>query len=195
MTRTEEIKQAALDLFAEKGYDATSIQDITAAVTIKKATFYSHFPSKDELFLLIMEEQATQIIEKTEAAIKNTKATDLNGLLFEVFDAQVRMNFNRTHLLFWKRAILTQTDNNKEMQAKLGGIMERVNGVITSSICGALKKKCGDINSKHVPDCMFMFMVFLQGYLDWLLITNKPDESHVKHAWERFWKGMQEFCR
>lgn len=193
MTRAEEIKQAALVLFAEKGYDATSIQHITASVRVKKATFYSHFQSKNELFLQLLKEQEKQIIEITEAALKKTKATDMKGLLFDVFDAYVRVNFSRKRLLFWKRAVMTQLSDDKELQAELGGVLESVNGFIASSLRGALKRICGDISDKCQSECMFMYFVFLQGYLDWLLITNKPDADHVKYAWESFWNGMQKF--
>lgn len=41
--------QAALGLFAEKGYAGTSVRDIAAAIHVKPATLYSHFPSKSHI--------------------------------------------------------------------------------------------------------------------------------------------------
>ncbi|MBV7272399.1 TetR/AcrR family transcriptional regulator [Clostridium sp. PL3] len=55
MTITE-IKKAALSNFTEKGYDGTSLSDIAQKVGIKKQSIYSHFKSKDELFLTVMHE-------------------------------------------------------------------------------------------------------------------------------------------
>ncbi|MCC9296207.1 TetR/AcrR family transcriptional regulator [Clostridium sp. MT-14] len=55
MTITE-IKKAALLNFTEKGYDGASLSDIAQEVGIKKQSIYSHFKSKDELFLTVMEE-------------------------------------------------------------------------------------------------------------------------------------------
>lgn len=49
MTTKERIFEVALDLFAQKGYDAVSMREIAEAVGIKKASLYSHFSSKDEL--------------------------------------------------------------------------------------------------------------------------------------------------
>lgn len=191
MTRTEEIMQAALNLFAEKGYDATSIQHITSAVNIKKATFYSHFLSKKELFVRIMEEQAKLIVDRTQETLDNSKATDLKGLLFDVFDSHIRGNFNRTHLLFWKRMLLNQGGDDTYLQDEINVIMYRVNDFMMSSISAAVKKVCGDISQKNRSCCMLMFLVFLQGYLDWIIITRKPDSDHIKHAWECFWTGLQ----
>jgi AcrR family transcriptional regulator len=46
---------AALELFAEQGYGATSIPDICARAGLTKGAFYSNFASKDALFLALMD--------------------------------------------------------------------------------------------------------------------------------------------
>lgn len=51
-----QIKKAALSTFTEKGYDGASLSDIAKEVGIKKQSIYSHFKSKDELFLTVMHE-------------------------------------------------------------------------------------------------------------------------------------------
>ncbi len=48
-TTKERIFEVALDLFAQKGFDAVSMREIAEAVGIKKASLYSHFSSKDAL--------------------------------------------------------------------------------------------------------------------------------------------------
>jgi AcrR family transcriptional regulator len=49
MTTKERIFEVALDLFAQRGFDAVSMREIAEAVGIKKASLYSHFASKDDL--------------------------------------------------------------------------------------------------------------------------------------------------
>ena len=39
-----------MKLFAEKGYENTSIEEITATVGVAKGTLYYHFASKEEIF-------------------------------------------------------------------------------------------------------------------------------------------------
>ena len=51
-----QIKKAALLNFAEKGYNGASLSDIAEEVGIKKQSIYSHFKSKDELFITVMNE-------------------------------------------------------------------------------------------------------------------------------------------
>jgi AcrR family transcriptional regulator len=45
------ILDAAGELFAERGYDATSVADICARVGVTKGAFYHHFESKQSVFL------------------------------------------------------------------------------------------------------------------------------------------------
>lgn len=54
-TTKERIFEAAIDLFAQNGFDATSMREIAEAVGIKKASMYSHFKSKDEILKKIVE--------------------------------------------------------------------------------------------------------------------------------------------
>lgn len=47
---------AAVDLFAERGIDTTSMDAIAAASGVSKATIYKHWPDKDALALEVMAE-------------------------------------------------------------------------------------------------------------------------------------------
>ena len=47
--RAEELRDAALSLFAEKGFDATRTEEIAARAGISKGTLYLYFPSKEKL--------------------------------------------------------------------------------------------------------------------------------------------------
>ena len=57
MNKTKrKIFETSLRLFAEKGYEATSIEEITANVGVAKGTLYYHFSSKEEIFEFLIEE-------------------------------------------------------------------------------------------------------------------------------------------
>lgn len=51
----EEILEAALDLFAVNGYEATSISQLADAVGIRKASLYSHFAGKQDILDTVVE--------------------------------------------------------------------------------------------------------------------------------------------
>ena len=50
----QEILRASARLFRERGYDATSMNDIAAALKLSKGGLYHHFRSKDEILFHIM---------------------------------------------------------------------------------------------------------------------------------------------
>ena len=76
--------ETSMKLFAEKGYDATSIEEITANVGVAKGTLYYHFSSKEEIFQFLIEEGVKLLknsveikTEKLESSIDKIKAVVL----------------------------------------------------------------------------------------------------------------------
>lgn len=51
----QKIFDVAIDLFAQNGFDAVSMQDIAQVVGIKKASLYYHFTSKDQILKEILQ--------------------------------------------------------------------------------------------------------------------------------------------
>ena len=70
MNKTKrKIFEASLRLFSEKGYDATSIEEITATVGVAKGTLYYHCSSKEEIFNFLVEEGMKLLINSIEIKI------------------------------------------------------------------------------------------------------------------------------
>ncbi len=63
-TRTRQaILDAALDLFAEKGYFGTSLRDVATAVGVRESALYNYFPGKEALFeALLAAHQSTKLV-------------------------------------------------------------------------------------------------------------------------------------
>src|SRR6188768_2340544 len=58
------ILDAALDLFAEKGFFGTSLRDVAAAVGVRESALYNYFPSKDALFEALIAADYEQKFER-----------------------------------------------------------------------------------------------------------------------------------
>ncbi|MEU8800645.1 TetR/AcrR family transcriptional regulator [Spirillospora sp. NPDC048819] len=63
------ITEAALEIFASKGYHATSLGEIATAAGVARTVMYDHFPSKRVLLLAVMQEQNTALVEYVGARI------------------------------------------------------------------------------------------------------------------------------
>src|SRR5260370_39583899 len=68
----ERLFRAALDLFAQKGFVETTVEDITEAADVGKGTFFNYFPSKDHILLAFGEMQLGTL----EAAIEMARRTN-----------------------------------------------------------------------------------------------------------------------
>jgi TetR/AcrR family transcriptional regulator, cholesterol catabolism regulator len=63
----QEILRTAARLFQQRGYDATSMNDVAAALKLSKGGLYHHFQSKDEILYEIM----NHAMEITEERVLN----------------------------------------------------------------------------------------------------------------------------
>jgi AcrR family transcriptional regulator len=54
--RPQELLDAALDLFVEKGFAATRAEEVAARAGVSKGTLFLYFPSKEELFKAVVRE-------------------------------------------------------------------------------------------------------------------------------------------
>lgn len=70
MSTREEIFEAAAKIFSEKGYHATSMQDIATAVHLKKGSLYHHVSSKQEILLELLERALKLLISRLEGVLE-----------------------------------------------------------------------------------------------------------------------------
>ncbi|HSE03792.1 MAG TPA: TetR/AcrR family transcriptional regulator [Methylomirabilota bacterium] len=67
----DRILQAALEIFAEKGYHRALVDDIVRASRTSKGAVYHHFPSKEALYLALVDEFSARLAEGMAVAIGN----------------------------------------------------------------------------------------------------------------------------
>jgi AcrR family transcriptional regulator len=60
--RPQELLDAALALFAEKGFAATRSEEVAARAGVSKGTLYLYFPSKEELFKAVVRSNLSSLI-------------------------------------------------------------------------------------------------------------------------------------
>ena len=98
--RRELILAAAVRLFAERGYHATSMDEIAAQAGISKAVVYDHFTSKRELYTVLLDTIRADIDALIDAAIGPLPVDERVRAAIEVFFGFVEDYPDACRLLF-----------------------------------------------------------------------------------------------
>jgi AcrR family transcriptional regulator len=97
----ERIMKAALGIFAERGYEGASIQDIVEGSRVTKPTLYYHFGSKEGLYQSLVDWAHDRRFElMREAVARHTRLEDQLVELLDVLFAFARDHRDITRLCF-----------------------------------------------------------------------------------------------
>ena len=88
--RKQEIIETALKLFAEKGYEYTTMQDIAERMNVSQGLCYRYFKSKAEIFAASSDYYARKAVEQIKLPISN----DISAL--EKFNLVIKRIFEYT---------------------------------------------------------------------------------------------------
>ena len=78
------LDQAFMELLAEKGFDAISVQDVTERAGVNRATFYAHFQDKFALLDYSISQMFRQEIEKRTLNACHYTPDNLRNLILAV---------------------------------------------------------------------------------------------------------------
>ena len=66
--RRAQLLEAAQAAFVESGYYAAAMDDIAERAGVSKPVLYQHFPSKLELYLALLDDRASELVESSRSA-------------------------------------------------------------------------------------------------------------------------------
>jgi AcrR family transcriptional regulator len=102
------ILDAAIDCFSREGYEATGVAEICATAGVSKGAFYHHFPSKQALFLDLLDQWLAILDTQLEAARETStsapealqRIAGLSGMVLDSARGQLPML-----LEFWAQSL------------------------------------------------------------------------------------------
>lgn len=83
--RPQELLAAALDLFVERGFAATRLEDVAKRAGVSKGTLYLYFNNKEDLFKAVVRESIIPSLDESDALVANfvgDSSTLFHELLF-----------------------------------------------------------------------------------------------------------------
>ncbi len=99
----QEILSRALELFTEKGYEGTGMDDIAKAVGIRKASLYYHFDGKESIFSAVFNGILAEYAAYVAGLTTVGEATSVLTNLKELFLSYIRYCKTNSKMYFWDR--------------------------------------------------------------------------------------------
>ncbi|WP_217558577.1 TetR/AcrR family transcriptional regulator [Paenibacillus sp. GbtcB18] len=159
----EKIIQSAIRLFAEKGYQATSIQDIAEDCSIAKGSLYKYFDSKEDLYICILEQRQQSMIKAVE---KIRQRTDLSRK--ETFLEEIAYQFE----FFLEHGYYTSRDHHDlplDHPDKISLLLRQIRFNMLLYYQDLLTRNYGAIIQRWHWDLAVMFSAIIKEYTFYLL--------------------------
>lgn len=175
----ERLYRAALALFAERGYLATTVEDITEGADVGKGTFFNYFPTKEHVLATYGAERIAAVERSLEEARAGTRpvlkvlgdlAADLAGQSSESPD-----------LL---RAIYAAHASCAPVRAELQKRMRASRRKLAEIF--ALAQERGEVRPDAAPtELARLIQVVVMGFtMAWALNPEAPLQSTAKQTWD-----------
>lgn len=115
--RKQEFLATALELFYEKGYEKTTINDIINKVGVSKGAFYHYFDSKEEVIETISTDYAEKLAKIVIQVLDRKDLNALEKLNLLIDKGQKMKNKEKENRKKIKQALIS--DDNLKLQKKL----------------------------------------------------------------------------
>ncbi|MDW7691536.1 TetR/AcrR family transcriptional regulator [Flammeovirgaceae bacterium SG7u.111] len=145
----EDVIQKATDVFWEKGYEATSAEDLLKAMNMGKGSFYLHFKGgKEELFRRSMEFRAKQSMNKIKSRFlqSENKLEVIRSLFLERLASK---DYFRNYGCLFGNTLVEMANINEELKSIAAEHLGNLEKVFEEVIADAIEKK--QFNTSHSP--------------------------------------------
>jgi AcrR family transcriptional regulator len=184
------IKNVALDLFGQKGYEDTSLAEIAKEVGIKKPSIYNHFRSKEDLFIEVLEDLIVSEVtayRKTECTMNQEEPLTNIRMLFDLFCHRL---MTTKEALLWKRVTFFPPEQFKDFIQEQFIHFERVT---TSILVTVYKEGVNQEMFQEVSEDEFVasFLCLVDGvFLEHHYYTEKIFQQRIESAWKVYALGI-----
>lgn len=189
--RKEEIKQAALELFASNGFEGTSLADIAGVVGLKKQSIYSHFKDKDDLFLSIMKDAKSTEIDYYRAHLQNSDLSRPDLVLASLLFGVKNLYDTDAAFQFWLRYGFYPPKHLYDVvQAEISDNVSQMEQDFTNLFSSWMEQKL--IPEQDIETMKEAYMGILDAVIVEIVYVNEPQRTQKKITalWQIFWRGI-----
>lgn len=175
-------------IFAAKGLERASVEEVVTAAGYTKGAFYANFESKQDLFLAMLEERFAQRVAETERAWSDEDSPHEQARDSTAdFARAVRADPEAVRLfLEFKLHALRDEHFRGELVARFGGLRERL-----EEIYGRRAQEYGLAPAIPIDRVVRMVLAICDGWELWMLLEPAAvDERLLEEMMEAFTVGL-----
>ncbi len=189
LERQDRIMLAARQLFAEQGYDATTLRQIASSAGLGLGTLFNYISDKRDLIYLIFNEEMDSVTEKALAAPRT----------WQSFDAKILSVTEPHYRLFAGEPVLARILLSEILLQSPGMHLERYQGIRGRLLCGLEEmvraaQRSGEVGSAEGAEVIAQHIFFsFSGALRWWLASAEhPDWRTGQRDFERILRLQME---
>ncbi|MBF7082711.1 TetR family transcriptional regulator [Desulfallas sp. Bu1-1] len=161
------IIQSAVELFGQKGYHSTSIQEIGEHAGVSKGAIFHYFPNKSEILFVIHEKFIDIILEKADHVLHREDLSATQKLRELIVDlVQLIADFKPYVVVFFKEYKYVDEDRLAIIKAKRDRCEQIFKAVVEQGVAGGEFRRDLDID---------MIVKAIFGMCDWTHQWMRPD--------------------
>ena len=179
-------------MFVQKGYNGTSINDITQKVGVTKGALYSYFSGKKDLLIRIIDEFEVQYIDRMAETISRKKGSPIDRL-YEAFKFASRFVLENQNLCVFLTFMSIELKADMDLEPLLKRSYRKYQKSISQIISEGIKLK--QFKKSFDPDLVALsFIATHDGVLNhWVLNQNQLDgDFYARTFREIFISGLLE---
>jgi len=174
-------------VFAERGYEATSVEELASAAKISKPVLYEHFGGKEGLYAVIVDREIEAVVARITVAIASGTPRERTEQAIAAFLYYVKEEPEGFAVLCHDSPV---TVSGGGMSSLLGTIAERVGGVFAEMFKGL------GYPPKFAPIYAHALIGMVASVGQWWTETQPPSVDKVaSHLAALAWMGLRNLPR
>jgi AcrR family transcriptional regulator len=180
--RREQLIAIGRNLFAERGFDATSIEEVAARAKVSKPVVYEHFGGKEGLYAVVVDREVRSLLDRIGAALTAGHPRELLEQAALALLDYIEEETNGFRVLVREAPVISATGN---FSSVLNDVAHRVEHILGAEF----KSRGYDPKLAELYSQALVGMVALVGR--WWLDVRKPRKATVAaHMVNLAWNGL-----
>ena len=181
--RREQLIDVSRRLFAEKGVEGTSVEEIAARAEVSKPVVYEHFGGKEGLYAVVVDREVGHLLARIESALAD--AVRSRELVERA--ALALLDYVETHTDGFR--ILVRDSSVASSSGSFASLLSDIASQVEGLLVTEFKRHGLDARTAPLYSQMLVGMIALTG--QWWLDARRPKKSEVAaHLVNLAWNGL-----